>query len=425
MRTDAKIEECLSWPERAARVLDRCDQLARCSERGGELTRTFLSPPMKEAHELIGAWMCQVGMTPRVDALGNLIGHFPAQNPEENAVWLLGSHLDSVPNAGRYDGALGVLLALEAVAALEGEPLPFAVEVIGFSEEEGVRFKSPYLGSRALAGTFDAALLELRDENGISMRGALCDFGLPPDGWRGARHTGGKILGYLEAHIEQGPVLESLGAPLGVVTAIVGQSRLRVRFQGQSGHAGTLPMRSRRDALAAASEWILEVETLAGALSGLRATVGSLEVGPNAANVVAGEVVASLDARHADDRAREEAVEALLERARSIAARRGVTFGVLARASQNAVPMNPGLREHLRTVCGELAVFAPPIASGAGHDAAIMANLCPCAMLFLRTPGGKSHCPEEAVTREDVALALQAMSGFLQRVARPKAQSKR
>jgi allantoate deiminase len=443
----------------AERVLRRCDELAACSDSTLGLTRLFLSPAMGEAHELVAGWMREARMTPRVDELGNLIGHYPvgetaivsglssqvtelspqvdglspevsgflpkvaglspevAALSEKGAVFLLGSHLDTVPNAGKYDGALGVLLAIEVVSLLEGQRLPFAIEVIGFSEEEGVRFKTPYLGSRALAGTFDPALLELRDDQGLSMRQVLRGFGLVPEDWPRARHQSEDIRGYLEAHIEQGPVLESLGAPLGIVTDIVGQSRLRVRFAGQAGHAGTLPMNGRRDALAAASEWVLLVENLAGQTPGLVATVGALDVHPNTPNVVAGEVVCSLDVRHADDETREKAVERLLEAARGIAARRGMEVEVVARASQNAVPMNPQLREHLREACDELGVFAPEIASGAGHDAAIMATLCPCAMLFLRTPIGASHCPEEDVLAEDVARALGAMSEFLRALA--------
>lgn len=437
----------------AERVLRRCDELAACSDSTPGLTRLFLSPAMGEAHELVAGWMREARMTPRVDEIGNLIGHYPAgeiaqatraalevaDSPSKSAgfaprgdssslegaglfgegtVFLLGSHLDTVPNAGKYDGALGVLLAIEVVSLLDGERLPFAIEVIGFSEEEGVRFKTPFLGSRALAGTFDPALLELRDDQGLSMRQVLRGFGLVPEDWPRARHQNANIWGYLEAHIEQGPVLESLGAPLGIVTDIVGQSRLRVRFAGQAGHAGTLPMNGRRDALAAASEWVLLVENLAGQTPGLVATVGALDVHPNTPNVVAGEVVCSLDVRHADDETRETAVERLLEAARGIAARRSIEVEIVARAGQNAVPMNPQLRKRLREACDESGVFAPEIASGAGHDAAIMATLCPCAMLFLRTPSGVSHCPEEDVLAEDTALALGTMSEFLRVLAR-------
>ncbi len=356
-------------------------------------------------------------MTPRVDEIGNIIGHYSARDEAKSeaksAVWLFGSHLDTVPDAGKYDGMLGVLLAIEMVAALEGEKLPFAVEVVGFSEEEGVRFKTPYLGSRALVGTFEAQWLELRDPNGISLRDALRDFGLHPENWRRARHHS-PLLGYFEAHIEQGPVLESLGAPLGIVSAIAGQSRLQLRFAGEAGHAGTLPMNARRDALAAASEWILAVETMGNSVAGLVATVGALQVGPNAPNVVPGEVICSLDVRHASDPIRENAVGELLKAARDLVLRRGGAFEVLARADHPAVAMDETLRAALKSACG---AETPAIVSGAGHDAAIMAAICPTAMLFLRTPGGASHCPAETVTTADVALALGAMGRFFSEIS--------
>ncbi|BCM93909.1 N-carbamoyl-L-amino-acid hydrolase [Abditibacteriota bacterium] len=403
-----------SWRQSANRVLERCEQLAQCSDSRIGLTRTFLSPAMDEAHEMVVGWMREAALTPHVDEMGNLIGHYPANETNANGKkWLFGSHLDTVPNAGKYDGALGVLLAIEVISQLQGQPLPFAIEVIGFSEEEGVRFRTPYLGSRAIAGTFDPNLLSLLDHNGVSMAQALRHFGLAPEGWEHARYQSDSILGYLEAHIEQGPLLETLDAPLGIVTDIVGQSRLQVRFKGQSGHAGTQPMNLRRDALTAASEWVLAVESLGGATEGLVATVGSLDVGPNTPNVVAGETVCSLDVRHPNDSARESAVEKLLATASDIATRRNINFEILARSSQKAVPMDTQLREQLQAACDGLSVNAPEMVSGAGHDAAIMAMLCPCAMLFLRTPGGASHCPEEAVDLDDVALALEAMHSFL------------
>ncbi len=428
---NATQDAMLDATQSAARVMQRCDQLARCSESATGLTRTFLSPAMDAAHEMVAGWMREAGMTPHVDEMGNLIGHFPSvHNTEDAPLFLFGSHLDTVPNAGKYDGMLGVLLAIEVVETLGARPadLPFALEVIGFSEEEGVRFRTPYLGSRALAGTFDAAFLELKDKNGISMRQAMRHFGLVPDEWRAARHTSTsannsqQIVGYFEAHIEQGPFLEALGAPLGIVTSIAGQSRVRVRFSGQSGHAGTCPMPLRRDALAAASEWVLAVEALGQKSPGLVATVGILEVDSAASNIVPGEVMCSLDVRHGIDGTRETAVETLLQTARDLCARRGVGFEKLSHADQNAVPMDKTLLNHLKTACEALQLSAPEMVSGAGHDAAIMASLAPCAMLFLRTPGGASHCPEEAVALEDVALAIESMKSFLIEVAQQTIQ---
>lgn len=374
---------------------------------------------MHEVNTIVAAWMQEAGMTTCVDEMGNLVGHLPEPSGtsfDGDAVWLIGSHLDTVPNSGKYDGVLGVLLGIEVVSLLRSYKLPFAVEVIGFSEEEGVRFKTPYFGSRALAGTFNPSYLDLLDGNGTSMRDAMLAFGLVPEDWYKANFQSRDVLGYLEIHIEQGPLLEALDAPLGIVTDIVGQSRLQLRFRGQAGHAGTQPMNLRRDALAAASEWVLAVEKLGQETDGLVATVGFLNNSPNTPNVVPREVVCTLDVRHAGDEAREFAVEELLATAQTIGARRHVAFEVLARSGQEAVPMNALLRSHLRAACEPLGVLAPEMASGAGHDAAIMATLCPCAMLFVRTPGGASHCPEEAVTLEDVALALQAMHGFFERI---------
>lgn len=400
--------------ESANRVLGRCDELAQCSESPTHLTRTFLSQAMDDAHEMVAGWMREAGLTPHIDEMGNLIGHSPAANGATNApMLLLGSHLDTVPNAGKYDGVLGVLLAIEVASLLKSEELPFSLEVIGFSEEEGVRYATPYLGSRAIAGSFNPEVLDLLDQSGISMRQALRQFGLSPDGWGHAKYDGEHVVGYLEAHIEQGPFLESVGAPLGVVTAIAGQSRLRLLFLGYAGHAGTSPMHLRRDALGAASEWVLAVEELAGKETDLVATVGSLEVVPNTANVVPGEARCSLDVRHAHDAVREGAVEKLLNRARAIATKRGVSFEVLAHQEQPAVPMDLEMQQRLMTACHSLQIEAPEIVSGAGHDAAIMASLAPTGMLFLRTPGGASHSPAEAVNAEDVALALQAMHAFV------------
>jgi allantoate deiminase len=283
------------------------------------------------------------------------------------------------------------------------------VEVIGFSEEEGVRYAAPYLGSRAMAGTFDPALLQRRDANGISMAEAIESFGLDSN-WQSAGRDPDGILAYLEAHIEQGPVLERLDQPLAVVTAIAGQSRYRVRFRGQPGHAGTLPMAGRQDALAAASEWILAVEKAGGETEGAVATVGSVTVTPNAGNVVPGEVLCSLDVRHARDEVRLPLVEQLLDTAEAIAARRGIACETELVSRQNAVPMDSEMCQLLHEAAGELV---PGLVSGAGHDAAIMAGLVPAGLLFLRNPGGLSHCPEESVTLDDVAEALDAIWRFV------------
>src|SRR5438445_2969402 len=281
-----------------AEVLERCETLARFSDVPGHLTRTFLRPPVRDVHECLTGWMREAGLSVRVDAIGNLIGHRAGRRGDA-PVFVVGSHIDSVPDAGKYDGVLGVLLGVAAARALAAREFARALDVIAFSEEEGVRFRTPYLGSRAVCGRFDADLLALTDADGVTLAQAVRDFGLDPAKIAQATYRPGQVAGYVEAHIEQGPVLESIDHPVGVVKAIVGQSRSLVRFTGRAGHAGTLPMAHRRDALTAAAEFILAVEHSARATDGLRATVGHLAVNPGAINVVPGETQLTLDVRHA------------------------------------------------------------------------------------------------------------------------------
>jgi allantoate deiminase len=400
----------------AKEVLARCDILACSSEDPGKITRTFLCQAMHEVHARLEAWMCGAGMTVRVDAAGNLIGHYPAAREDAN-VFLIGSHLDTVPDAGRYDGVLGVLAGVAVVQALGGKRLPFAVEVLGFSEEEGIRFRSAYLGSGAVCGRFDPALLDQTDATGVSMAQAFRDFGLDGARLGEAAYSPGKVLGYLETHIEQGPVLESRNLPLGIVRAIVGQSRFRLRFEGKAGHAGTLPMEQRRDALTAAAEFVLETERLARTVADLRATVGAITVVPGAPNVVPGSASLTLDLRHPQDATREDATMTLLNNASTIAAQRGITFHVDHAEHHRAVPTDTRLT-NLLDECARAAGYAPlQMLSGAGHDAAVMASLAPMTMLFVRSPGGVSHHPDEAVLMPDVSAALEVMVGFLHRIA--------
>jgi allantoate deiminase len=390
--------------------------VAGFSEEPGKITRTFLCESMRGLHACLSDWMRSAGLAVRLDAAGNLIGRYPAA-AEGAPVLLIGSHLDSVPDAGKYDGVLGVLLGLAAVQALGGERLPFAVDVIGFSEEEGVRYRTPYLGSLAAASRFDPALLARTDDAGVSLAGALRNFGLAPEELPRAAYPPGQVLGYVEVHIEQGPVLDGLGAPLGAVEAIAGQSRLRLRFEGKAGHAGTLPMEHRRDALTAAAELVLEVEQCARGSDGLRATVGMLSVTPGASNVVPGSARLSLDVRHARDEVRERALAGLLGRAEALAARRGVGFHVDHAEHHPAVPADERL-SGLLAECVRSAGHAPVrLVSGAGHDAAVMASIAPMAMLFVRSPGGVSHHPDEAVLPQDVAAALEVLVLFLHRLA--------
>ena len=324
----------------ADEVLARCDRLAACTEEPGRITRPFLCASAKEVHRLVGDWMREAGMSVRIDPIGNIIGLSPGERADA-PIFVIGSHLDTVPDAGRYDGILGVLLGITAVQRPGGRRLPFAIEVVGFSEEEGIRYKTAYLGSEAYVGTFDSELLDRVDADGISIGAAIRDFGLDPTAISAARR--GAILGYLETHIEQGPILEAKNLPLGVVDAIVGQSRLWLRFEGKAGHAGTAPMEMRRDALVAASEFVVAVDSMSRSISGLRATVGTLSVAPGAVNVIPGSVRLSLDVRHADDLTRERAVVRLLDVAAAIGQSRHCTFHVDRREQHSATTADPRL----------------------------------------------------------------------------------
>jgi len=399
----------------AEEVIARCRRLASFSEDTGGTRRTFLSPPMRDCHRDVSSWMKTLGMTVPVDAVGNLRGFYPATSPGAPRI-LIGSHLDTVPNAGAFDGILGVVLAVALVKSLEGMKLPFGIEAVGFSEEEGVRFGVPFIGSRALVGRVDEELLGRKDANGISVRKAIHDFGLNPNDISTAA-LGDDVLAYIEFHIEQGPVLESLGRPLGVVEAIVGQNRLELTFSGQANHAGTTPMNLRRDALAAAAEWIVTVETLAKQTPGVVATVGFVEAKPGATNVIAGEARATLDIRHASDRARTEALDELIRQAESITGRRGLTVKWRTLLAQHAVAMDPFLTDQIQQAIQKTGCEPHRMASGAGHDAMILAEKVPAAMIFLRTPEGISHDPAESVHLDDVAKALECGRHLLTQLA--------
>ena len=414
MTSLTEIEPAIDLDALADEVLARCEALALESEHPGRLTRTFLSPPMRRVHQHLSGWMAEAGMGVRLDQAANLIGRRPVGDSGADApIVMIGSHLDTVPDAGKYDGILGVVLGVSAVRALGSRRLPFAVEVVGFSEEEGVRYRTPYLGSLALSGRFDPASLGLLDDDGVTMAEAFRRFGLEPGRIADAACPPGRIAAYLEAHIEQGPVLESWGLPVGVVSAIAGQSRLLVTFEGQAGHAGTSPMDLRRDALTASAELVLAVEALARSVEGLRGTVGSISASPGASNVIPGSVSLSLDIRHAEDGIRDRAVASLLGRSREIASRRGLEFRVDRAQHHRAVAADPALSDLLASAVLDSGVEPRRLVSGAGHDAAVMASLAPMAMLFLRSPGGISHHPDEQVMRSDVRLALEVVIRWL------------
>jgi allantoate deiminase len=391
----------------AGRVLERCDELARFSEEEGLITRWYGSRSLVEAAGAVAGWMEEAGMVVRRDAVGNVIGR--AGGGAGNFV--LGSHIDTVRDAGRYDGPLGVILAIEA--AEQAGDLPFAVEVVAFADEEGGRFPLSFLGSRGWAGLLGVEDGDVTDSEGDSLAGAVRAMGGDPAAI-GTRSAPADLLGYLEVHIEQGPVLQDQDLPVGIVTAIAAQSRGNIDLRGMAGHAGNTPMRLRRDALAGAAELVLEVERLARETDGLTATVGRIRVDPNVGNVIAGRARFSYDVRHQDGAVRDQARDRIMEAARAVADRRGLQLDWQRRDDIAPVPMSVLLRERLARACGEAGVRPFELGSGAGHDAVTASQLTPeVAMLFVRCKDGISHNPAESVREEDVAVALDVVTRFL------------
>jgi allantoate deiminase len=370
---------------------------------------------MRACHRQIEEWMRPQGMAVSLDAAGNLHGLYPGADGASRRL-LIGSHLDTVPDAGAYDGILGVVLAISLIESLEGRRLPFAIEVVGFSEEEGVRFGVPFIGSRALVGRLDEQLLGRRDSHGVSVQEAILSYGLNPTVIPAASLQEG-VLGYLEFHIEQGPVLEHRELPLGIVETIAGQTRMELVFTGFANHAGTTPMTLRRDALVAAAEWAVAVEKGARETPGLVATVGALEAKPGATNVIAGECRATLDVRHALDTARTQSVSTFLQSAAEIAKRRGISLTSSTKFVQTATPMDSFLLHEIDTAVSQVGITPYRMVSGAGHDAMVLAEKVPSAMVFLRSPGGISHNPKESVLVEDVAKALECGLHLLHQLA--------
>jgi allantoate deiminase len=401
----------------ARTVMEWCDILGRYSEEPDGLTRPFASRAMRQANEAVAKWMQDAGMTVQRDVIGNLIGRYEAHSAGAKTL-LFGSHLDSVRDAGKYDGPLGVMIALACVERMHQRKarLPFAIEVIGFADEEGLRYHSAYLGSRAITGTFDLEALRLTDADGITMAEAIRAFGGNPDphALRTPRWRRDELLGYCEVHIEQGPVLEARNLPVAVVSAIAGQSRISVSFTGEAGHAGTVPMSLRHDALCSAAEFVLAVEAVGRSTAGLVTTVGQVSVQPGASNVIPGQVTLSLDVRHQDDTVRKQASRQLEERVHEIGRARGVSADWQLLHEQHAVPCAPHLTRLLAHVIEEMGYPLQSLPSGAGHDAAVLAELTDIAMLFVRCRGGISHNPAESVTQEDVAVAIKVVERFLQ-----------
>lgn len=396
----------------AARVMARADELAAISETPDALTRVYLSPQHLEANQRAARWMTQAGMTVWQDSVGNICGRYEGEQEGAPAI-LLGSHLDTVRNAGRYDGMLGVLAAIEVVHGLhqQGRRLKQAIEIVGFCDEEGTRFGITLLGSRGITGTWPESWLAQTDADGVSVAQAMVLAGLDPARIHLAARRPEEIAAYLELHIEQGPCLEQEGLALGVVEAINGARRLNCRFTGEAGHAGTVPMSHRKDALAAAAEWMVRVETLTREQGGNRvATVGTLRCAPGAVNVIPGDVTLTLDSRGPHDQPLDALLDTLLNEAQAIASRRQLRFSAEEFYRIAATACDSGLQQVLSEAVQAVQGRSLTLPSGAGHDAIAIAERWPSAMLFVRCKGGISHHPAESVTADDVALAIAAYS---------------
>ena len=401
----------------AKRMMDRLEALAGHTDEPGKLTRLYLSPAHHSAIGAVMGWMRDAGLTPALDAVGTIHARYEGNVPGLPAL-IIGSHIDTVRDGGKFDGNLGVLagLALVEELARHGERLPFAIEILAFGDEEGVRFPVTLSGSKAVAGRFDMAGLDARDEDGISLRDALTRFGFSPDDIPAIARRKEDVLAYLELHIEQGPVLEAANEPLGIVTAIASIARLTVSIKGMAGHAGTVPMAYRQDALAAAAMMILAAETIARDNKGLLATVGRIDAKPGAVNVIPGEVSFTLDIRAAQDEMRRAGVDRILDACRAIAAERLVGIDIQAGYEEEASQCHPAIQNGLAVAIESLGYKPLSLLSGAGHDAASFEQLCPMGMMFLRCKGGVSHHPDEAITEADAEIALAAMLAFIRRL---------
>jgi allantoate deiminase len=403
----------LDWDFRVARIQERIDELASITDEPGGITRTFLSPGMLQANQMVAKWMREAGLNTTEDAVGNILGELPGD--PQNPLFVLGSHLDSVRNAGRFDGILGVVLAIEAVDLLRTGRvnLPFSLAVVGFSDEEGVRFQNAYLGSKAFCGLITPRDLAMHDQDGLTLRQVLerwkeGRFVMPK-----ARYTPERVAGFLEVHIEQGPVLERENLALGVVSAIAGQSRIRLAWTGKASHAGTTPLSLRQDALVGAAAFILAVQEAAAKFGDLVATVGQIAVEPNVSNVVPSRAVHSLDVRHPDDSVRNQACAWLERRAREIARERQLQFEWETLQVTNAKKCDATVSRRLIDAMESVTGSTRQLPSGAGHDAAILSRLFPVAMLLVRCRHGLSHHPDEFVAPTDISAALKVTVEFL------------
>jgi allantoate deiminase len=401
-----------------ARAMAYLEALAAVSDDAGRLTRLYLSPAHIRSIGVVADWMRQAGMDAHVDPVGNVVGRYEGTEPGAPA-FVIGSHIDTVIDAGRFDGNLGVAAGIVTVAELDrtNKRFPFAIEVVAFGDEEGVRFSGAMLGSRAFAGRASEAMLDAEDKMGTSVRDALSALVRAETALTSAARPPGACLAYLETHIEQGPVLEAENLPLGIVTSINGAGRYQVELRGAVGHAGTVPMALRRDALAGASEILLAIEQEARAGADIVATVGRLEVVPGVINVIPGWVRFTLDIRGPDDAVRQSATWQIFQRAAAVADRRGLQLAYACSHEAAAVRCDPHLVQLLEASVVATGEVPRRLASGAGHDAMVVAKLCPITMLFVRCKGGISHSPAESATEADIDQAIRVMLAFIGKFA--------
>jgi allantoate deiminase len=407
----------LTDPTLGRRVMAMIEELARHSDEPGRLTRLYLSDAHRRAAEATLGLMQDAGLNAHIDALGSVIGRIEGTDPEAPAL-IIGSHIDSVVDAGRYDGNLGVVLGIAVVEALrqQGIAPSCSIEIVAFGDEENVRFPTNLSTSHALAGLFNPAWLDGKDQDGVTLRDALIRFGGDPDGAAALARDPARYRGYLEVHIEQGPQLEAGDLPVGIVSAINGITRARATVIGEAGHAGTVPMTMRRDALAAVAEMIGIVERAGSTRTDTVATVGVAQVQPGAINVIPARVDFTLDARAPDDAVRQAMVQDITTECQAAAQRRGVSLSIEPFMESPATPMDKSLIAQLEDAVRSLGIEPLHLASGAGHDAVAMANLCPSAMLFVRCKGGISHNPAESITVEDADVAARVLIEAVKRI---------
>jgi allantoate deiminase len=404
--------------QRAEKILQRINELASISEDESCINRTYGTRAFIEGRDKVEQWMKEAGLQTRTDNIGNIRGRLLSKN--DNAkTFVIASHIDTIINAGKFDGPLGVLMGLDIIEQTiqSKTALPFHIELIGFCDEEGCRFHTTYLGSKAVAGSFDEAILDAKDEAGISLRDAIEQNGGDVNNLSKDAIAGEDWLGYFEIHIEQGPVLYEKNIPIGVVTAIAGQCRIGIVFKGEAGHAGTVPMDMRKDAFACAAELVLAVEKFATAKKNdLVATIGKLHIINSASNVVPGEVICSLDVRSADEAILSSSYNAIKKIAEDICSKRNIVLEWNLIQQTKPVACDTGMNRLLSQSIKETGYELIELVSGAGHDAVPISEVSPVAMLFVKCFKGISHNPLEDVEIKDIAAAIKVSDNFIQQL---------